>query len=86
MQPKQQRDNSMLTFEGTQHLGVNGITEKLTVRHGHQPEEKNIWALAKSTLQNLPFQKVTHKFNPPDAQPTPNGGIIILVTGQLLVR
>jgi hypothetical protein len=35
--------------------------------------------------QSLPFQKVKHEFGPPDAQPTPNGGIIILVTGQLIV-
>ncbi|KAG7286636.1 Nuclear transport factor 2 [Staphylotrichum longicolle] len=36
-------------------------------------------------LTGLPFQKVKHEFGPPDAQPTPNGGIIILVTGQLVV-
>ncbi|KAK4044236.1 hypothetical protein C8A01DRAFT_42911 [Parachaetomium inaequale] len=58
------RDNSMLTFEGAQSLGVAGIVEKLT---------------------NLPFRKVKHQFSEPDAQPTPNGGIIILVTGQLVV-
>jgi hypothetical protein len=39
-----------------------------------------------SCLQNLPFEKVKHVFGEPDAQPTPNGGIIILVTGQLVVR
>ncbi|KAK4109782.1 nuclear transport factor 2 [Canariomyces notabilis] len=58
------RENSMLTFEGTQHLGAPSIAEKLT---------------------NLPFQKVTHQSAPPEAQPTANGGIIILVTGQLVV-
>ncbi|KAL2255939.1 hypothetical protein VTK26DRAFT_2451 [Humicola hyalothermophila] len=36
-------------------------------------------------LVSLPFQKVKHVYGPPDAQPTPNGGILILVTGQLLV-
>ncbi|AEO64263.1 dbda3107-72ad-41c9-b189-97450e35555f [Thermothielavioides terrestris] len=36
-------------------------------------------------LASLSFQKVTHKVSGLDAQPTPNGGIIILVTGQLVV-
>ncbi|AEO58995.1 hypothetical protein MYCTH_2306840 [Thermothelomyces thermophilus ATCC 42464] len=58
------RENSMLTFESSQSLGVASIVEKLT---------------------SLPFQKITHKISALDAQPTPNGGIIILVTGQLLV-
>ncbi|KAK3303302.1 uncharacterized protein B0T15DRAFT_539790 [Chaetomium strumarium] len=59
------RENSMLTFQDSQHLGVSGIVEKLV---------------------NLPFQKVTHQPTTTDAQPTPNGGIMILVCGQLLVR
>ncbi|KAK4164512.1 hypothetical protein QBC43DRAFT_317629 [Cladorrhinum sp. PSN259] len=36
-------------------------------------------------LASLPFQKVVHKINALDAQPTPTGGIVILVTGLLLV-
>ncbi|KAK3292577.1 uncharacterized protein B0H64DRAFT_407104 [Chaetomium fimeti] len=36
-------------------------------------------------LTSLPFQKVIHKISTLDAQPTATGGIIILVTGQLLV-
>ncbi|KAK3953673.1 hypothetical protein QBC32DRAFT_112559 [Pseudoneurospora amorphoporcata] len=36
-------------------------------------------------LTSLPFQKVKHEYGPPDAQPTANGGIVILVTGQLIV-
>ncbi|KAL2021266.1 hypothetical protein VTK56DRAFT_7345 [Thermocarpiscus australiensis] len=37
-------------------------------------------------LTSLPFQKVKHQLSgPPDAQPGPNGGIIILATGQLQV-
>ncbi|KAK4158385.1 hypothetical protein C8A00DRAFT_28664 [Chaetomidium leptoderma] len=59
------RENSMLTFESVQQLGVNNITEKLV---------------------SLPFQKVKHQFAEPDAQPSPSGGIIILVTGQLVRR
>ncbi|KAK4130971.1 NTF2-like protein [Trichocladium antarcticum] len=58
------RENSMLTFEGTQQLGAASIAEKLV---------------------SLPFRTVKHEFAEPHAQPTPNGGIIILVTGQLKV-
>ncbi|KAL2133716.1 hypothetical protein VTI74DRAFT_1842 [Chaetomium olivicolor] len=36
-------------------------------------------------LVGLPFQKVQHVYSASDAQPTPNGGIIILVTGHLKV-
>jgi hypothetical protein len=36
-------------------------------------------------LVSLPFQKVQHKTETLDAQPTSSGGIIILVTGKLLV-
>ncbi|KAL2119758.1 hypothetical protein VTJ04DRAFT_6719 [Mycothermus thermophilus] len=36
-------------------------------------------------LTSLPFTKVVHRTSSVDAQPTANGGIIILVTGQLLV-
>ncbi|KAK0641087.1 nuclear transport factor 2 [Cercophora newfieldiana] len=35
-------------------------------------------------LAGLPFQKVVHKYDRTDAQPTPNG-ILIVVAGQLLV-
>ncbi|PKS07842.1 hypothetical protein jhhlp_006450 [Lomentospora prolificans] len=35
-------------------------------------------------LTSLPFEKVKHQVSTLDAQPT-NGGILILVTGQLLV-
>ncbi|GKT44076.1 nuclear transport factor 2 [Colletotrichum spaethianum] len=36
-------------------------------------------------LSSLPFEKVKHQVTTLDAQPTLEGGIIILVTGQLLV-
>ncbi|KAK1827700.1 nuclear transport factor 2 [Podospora conica] len=36
-------------------------------------------------LAGLPFQKVQHKYGGVDAQPTPTGAIVILVTGQLVV-
>ncbi|KAK3682520.1 hypothetical protein B0T22DRAFT_471332 [Podospora appendiculata] len=58
------RENSMLTFQSSQCLGVSAIAEKLV---------------------NLPFQSVKHQYGGADAQPTLNGGIIILVTGHLQV-
>ncbi|KAF4781343.1 nuclear transport factor 2 [Colletotrichum scovillei] len=36
-------------------------------------------------LTSLPFEKVKHQVSTLDAQPTTDNGIIILVTGQLLV-
>ncbi|RYP50000.1 hypothetical protein DL769_011012 [Monosporascus sp. CRB-8-3] len=36
-------------------------------------------------LVNLPFEKVKHQVSTLDAQPSINGGILVLVTGQLLV-
>ncbi|TPX18069.1 uncharacterized protein E0L32_011839 [Thyridium curvatum] len=36
-------------------------------------------------LSGLPFQKVKHQVSTLDAQPTVEGGVIILITGQLLV-
>ncbi|KAI8154602.1 Nuclear transport factor 2 [Colletotrichum sp. SAR 10_70] len=36
-------------------------------------------------LSSLPFEKVKHQVSTLDAQPSLEGGIVILVTGQLLV-
>lgn len=36
-------------------------------------------------LSNLPFQQVKHQVSTLDAQPSVNGGVLVLVTGQLLV-
>jgi hypothetical protein len=36
-------------------------------------------------LVSLPFQKVKHEVGTMDAQPSVNGGVLVLVTGQLLV-
>ncbi|EPE06200.1 nuclear transport factor 2 [Ophiostoma piceae UAMH 11346] len=36
-------------------------------------------------LSGLPFQQVKHQVSTKDAQPTSNDGVIVLVTGQLLV-
>lgn len=37
-------------------------------------------------LAGLPFQKVKHAVSTLDAQPTVQDGVLVLVTGQLLVR
>ncbi|SHO76507.1 Nuclear envelope protein [Malassezia sympodialis ATCC 42132] len=59
------RPHSMLTFEGSQIQGAQGIVEKLV---------------------SLPFQKVQHKVDTRDAQPTGDGqSLVVLVTGMLLV-
>lgn len=34
----------------------------------------------------MPFQAVKHQLDTLDAQPTPGGGVLVLVTGKLLVR
>ncbi|EAS32596.1 nuclear transport factor 2 [Coccidioides immitis RS] len=36
-------------------------------------------------LEGLPFQKVAHRVSTLDAQPTRDGGILVMVTGALLV-
>lgn len=36
-------------------------------------------------LSGLPFEKVKHQVSTLDSQPTVEGGILILITGQLLV-
>ncbi|KAH7021016.1 nuclear transport factor 2 domain-containing protein [Microdochium trichocladiopsis] len=36
-------------------------------------------------LVSLPFQKVKHQVSTLDAQPSVSGGVLVLVTGQLLV-
>ncbi|KAI1908160.1 Nuclear transport factor 2 [Ophidiomyces ophidiicola] len=36
-------------------------------------------------LMSLPFQKVAHRVSTLDAQPTNEGGILVMVTGALLV-
>jgi hypothetical protein len=76
----------MLTFEGTQIQGVNGIIEKLTA-------STHVSTLIKSdtdlppVLQSLPFQKVQHKVTTRDAQPSSPGlaSLIVSVTGLLVV-
>jgi hypothetical protein len=81
----------MLTFETAAVQGSVGILEKLQVRHCHPnflSDER--WSDELDTyilMQNLPFQKVRHQVSTLDAQPSgETGGIMVLVTGALLVR
>ncbi|KAK4099414.1 nuclear transport factor 2 [Parathielavia hyrcaniae] len=53
----------------------------LTFESGQQLGATNIT----EKLLSLPFQKVAHKIEMLDAQPTATGGIMILVIGKLLV-
>jgi hypothetical protein len=79
-----QRENSMLTFESASIAGVGGIVEKLSVSN---PNPHNTPLANEGFLhQCLPFEKVKHAVSTLDAQPSENGGILILVTGALLVR
>jgi len=58
------KEQSLLTFENEQFMGMQAIMTKLT------------------TLQ---FQTVQHKITTCDPQPTPGGGILVMVTGDLCV-
>merc|ERR1712216_1021113 len=58
------KDQSMLTFESEQFMGMQAIMTKLT------------------TLQ---FTTVIHKMTTLDSQPTPCGGILTVITGDLAV-
>lgn len=73
----------MLTFEGTQVQGADAIVEKLKVR-----ARLSYRCVADAFLrQSLPFQKVQHKVETRDAQPTGADGtsLAVMVTGALVV-
>jgi hypothetical protein len=82
-----QRPESMLTFEGAPIQGVQGITERLTVRVS--VVLLLIAALVPDAVisQGLPFEKVQHKITTLDAQPSSPSlpSIIVSVTGLLVV-
>jgi Nuclear transport factor 2 (NTF2) domain len=72
----------MLTFETTAVQGAQNIMDKLQVRLS--PAQLALDNL--TNLQNLPFKKVQHQVATLDAQPsTGEGGILVLVTGALMV-
>eukprot|EP00995_Heteronema_vittatum_P009394 NODE_4718_length_557_cov_1639.039370_g2566_i1.p2 GENE.NODE_4718_length_557_cov_1639.039370_g2566_i1~~NODE_4718_length_557_cov_1639.039370_g2566_i1.p2 ORF type:complete len:135 (-),score=32.35 NODE_4718_length_557_cov_1639.039370_g2566_i1:125-529(-) len=56
------RDQSLMTFEGSQAQGTAQIMTK---------------------LKSLSFQKVQHDVKTIDCQPSPSGGVIVLVSGML---
>lgn len=77
----------MLSFEGQQFQGTNSIIEKLAVRlrsKTHFPPGR----LTPLALQSLPFTTIQHRISTMDAQPaaTDKASMIVLVTGQLIVR
>ena len=78
----------MLTFESSSVLGANAIVEKLSVRDNTLIRPRCAGpVLTWHCKKGLPFQTVKHQVATLDAQPTMvDGGIVILVTGQLLVR
>lgn len=75
----------MLTFETAAVQGVTGIIEKLKVfkiSTAITPKSN-----AHTPKQNLDFKKVVHRVSTLDAQPSnETGGILVLVTGALLVQ
>ena len=87
-------DQSMLTFENEQFMGKQGIMTKLTVRAWHPASRVcsgcvhslwHGWRPCVPCWQTLQFQTVQHKITTCDPQPSPSGGIFILVTGDLAV-
>ena len=71
----------MLTFETAAIQGVTGIIEKLTVCEIFLERFDML-----RYFKNLPFEKVAHKVSTLDAQPSnEGGGILVMVTGVLLV-
>jgi Nuclear transport factor 2 (NTF2) domain len=80
----------MLTFESAAVQGVTSIIEKLTVSnsitHRASTFDERIAKLIAGSDQSLPFQKVQHRVDTTDAQPSsPQGGILVMVTGALMV-
>ena len=75
----------MLTFESSSVLGAGAIVEKLSVRLPVPRPANAAPSSLSNTPQGLPFQQVKHQVSTKDAQPTSNDGVIVLVTGQLLV-
>lgn len=75
----------MLTFENAASQGTASIITKLQVR----AQGANISTRQHGTntvRQGLPFSKIKHQVATLDAQPSSeDGGILVLVTGALLV-
>lgn len=81
----------MLTFEAQPFQGAAFIVEKLSVRGSLWKERSRACSIKVTDIsvpaQNLPFQKVQHRVDTTDAQPSgEHGGIVVMVTGALMVR
>ena len=73
----------MLTFETNQVQGATNIIEKLVVRLRVLFENQ---AADSHQLKSLPFEKTQHRIDTLDAQPSStDGGVMVMVTGKLLV-
>lgn len=70
----------MLSFEAQGTAGAQAIVEKLQVG-----VQEVIPSGTADVDQNLPFQQIQHRTDTIDAQPSAADGIIVLVTGALLV-
>src|SRR3954451_20492770 len=78
----------MLTCEAQPFQGAATIVEKLCVCGNLRDTESCLFRKTDISipLQNLPFQKVQHRVDTTDAQPSgENGGIVVMVTGALMV-
>lgn len=79
----------MLTFEAQPFQGAASIVEKLCVcGKPHEYSESYLFRKADISVpsQSLQFQKVKHRVDTTDAQPSgENGGIVVMVTGALMV-
>lgn len=70
----------MLTFEQQPTQGSAAIVEKLQVIRTF-PDFRD----RANTGKNLPFQQIQHQTATIDAQPSADDGILVLVTGALMV-
>lgn len=84
------QNESMLTFENEQFMGMQAIMTKLTVRRrgpsSARPSATTELRRARSARQTLQFQTVQHQPTTTDCQPTRDNGIVVFVTGKLAVR
>ena len=84
------QNESMLTFENEQFMGMQAIMTKLTVRRRRpssaRPSATTELRRARSARQTLQFQTVQHQPTTTDCQPTRDNGIVVFVTGKLAVR
>ena len=74
-----------MTFEGEQIQGAMKIMEKFKVRLFISIEWCNhlTWYSSITPLQSLTFQSIKHIITKVDCQPMFDGGILIVVLGQL---